>query len=109
MLATLNLAQDSEISPSTVTCQLLKLFRSCFGSHDVKIFWIQLLCPNENWQSCCRIPGPLALTVFLSLLLECSVNLGYRGCVVDVLAEVGIPLSVVSILKVGSFCNGLLQ
>lgn len=43
------------------------------------------------------------------MMLRFSVNLGYRGCVVDVITESGIPPSVVSVLRVGSFSNGLLQ
>lgn len=75
---------------SSLACQLvLSWLRSCLSSHVSETAWGHLLCHTQKTQSDSRHPSPLDLTIFPPTLLECSLSLGWRRCVVDVSLGLG--------------------
>lgn len=48
---------------------------------------MKFLCHLEEIRSYSKFPGPLACTFFLPPLLQCSLSLGCRSCVVDILTR----------------------
>lgn len=55
----------------------------------VQVSWVKP--PSRFWKTplCTRLPVPLVLTVFLSLIPQCSLSLGDRSCDVDETSQLG--------------------
>lgn len=65
------------------------LIKVSFEQPYVEISEVQSLCHVQKILHDSRCPGPLGLTIFLSPFPWCSLSLGYRGCVADVVLGAG--------------------
>lgn len=63
--------------------QMLPLCKTCLHSQIVEISWVQLPSHIQKTLSRSRCPGPLALRICPSTLLQCFLNLRCNGCIID--------------------------